>query len=1027
MIVPLRRRLVPALLAYATGASCVEAPGSLPITPRLEVLPTLPPPRSPLPARWVESGGVTVIGPTLPGGTLVLLGGRRALVRADGTLATERAPAPEPLMEIVEVPSRTATRPRLVGRGAHGVYRFDDPLGPPLSLARSEAVLGHLGAGPGVVAVWTERSDLPRFLDVETGREERPPALPEPPLRALAFVDGRRGAGVFEAIGLAVTTDGGASWRVAAGRAPRDAIGMNGLRRRGDVVRAFAFADGPDAAVDLEQARLGVLDTKAAGPTPEPALFRWIRASARDPLEAAATSGLDLPLPGGGVLVASHGMIARVDARTGALAEVVELAHGKWLPCSAARSGVSGWVACTVAEDAGKNLFDPFGVLRVPLGEVPFKPDKPALLRNGEAELRVSPSGGVMLMAACSNEEQGQACVRQPDGRWRTIDTRADLTERGAGPLADGRVAFLRGLFDGDDPPDPVSDDDEGGRSRRLHVALVGPDGKERALAPITFTPSRGYVRTQSPIEEDEGRTLRFVIEDGEGPFAVAATPGRDAAQAQRIPDAVAARIHAGHGVAVGEGRVLASLDGGATWNEVAATPAVLEAASAVAAAYDDADRLAVSEIGAKIGPMLRLGWGPPEPSPPPAAAVTEGPLLAPPASSAPASGRGRTLVCVSAGPAPGTPPLLGAAQVRQLLAGAAAKPTGARRESSVWSPARAGMLDAVALLEEDGPDKPQAPAGTWTFHWQDPQELGSKVRHASMKAPAGAAWGTSLRFAAASGGRALFAVRTGGTFRLIRLNPAGAAETVEVPQELVPSGEVVFGTEKGEAIAWGHETQVLAWLTGDQPRAIAELATHANRALGAPTREGVPLLLGATDWSLLRVLPIPAPEAADRSRAPGPRPAPAPAPAPASIAAALDGWTRLPPLRGALGELPACARRSRGARFSLLRPGLGLPARIDGVVESGAHAIYALRVAGAEACVAGITATLTPGRKEGPQGPAATATPGKPIAQAPATTGRAAGFVRVDLEGQRAEGGDRGLAPEAGTRRMSCTLEENR
>ena len=1007
MIAALRRRFAPALLACAASASCVEASAPPPVTPRLDVPSPLAPAPPPLAARWVESGGATSIGPELSGGTLVLLGGRRALVRADGSLETEKASAPEPLMELIEVPTRNGARPRLAGRGAHGVYRFDDPLGTPVVLARSEAPLGHLGAGPGVVAVWTERSDLPRFLDVDTGREQKLATLPEPPLRALAFLDEKRGAGVFEAVGLAVTTDGGASWRVAAGRGPRDAIGMNGVRRRGGGLRAFAFVDGPDAAVDVEHARLGPIEAPPARATtaPEPGIFRWIRASARDPLEAAATSGIELPFPGGGALIASHGVLARVDVRTGGITDLLELARGKWLPCSAARAGQSGWVACTLADDAGKSLFDPFGVLRVPLGEGPWKPDKPALLRNGEAELRVSPSGGVMLMAACGNEEQGQACVRQPDGKWRTINTNVDLSERGAGPLADGRVAFLRGLFDGDDPPDPVSDDDEGARSRRLHVALVGPTGKEHALTPITFAPSRGYVRTQSPIEEDSDHTLRFVIEDGEGPFAVAATPGRDAAQAQRIPDVAAARIHAGHGIAVGEGHVLASLDGGATWNEVAATPPVLEAASAVATAYEDPERLAVSEIGARVGSMLRLGWGPSEATPTRVATPAAGPLLA--ALGAVAAGPERRLTCTSAGPAQGTPPLLGATQIRQLLTGKAATPAGVRRESSVWSPARAGMIDTVAVLEEEGPDKRQERPTTWTLHWHDPQELGGRARHASVKAPPGAAWGTSLRFAASSGGRALFATRSGSKLRLIRIKPSGAPEIVEVPQELVPSGEVVFGADKGEALAWGHETWVIAWLAGDKPRPIAELATHATRALGTPTPEGVPLLLGAADWSLLRVLPIPVLEKAASDTAPPP------------AAAALDGWTRLPPLRGVLGTLPACAAKTKGALFSLARP--ALHAEIDGVEESATTALYTLRVAGTEACVAGITATLSPARKGGKQSPAPA--PAAKAGVKPGATGVGAGFVRVDLAGKRAEGGERGLAPEAGVRRMSCGL----
>src|SRR5262249_39744598 len=162
----------------------------------------------------------------------------------------------------------------------------------------------------------------------------------------------------------------------------------------------------------------------------------------------------------------------------------------------------------------------------------------------------------------------------------------------------------LRGIFDNDESPEPQgapASDEEGARSKRLHVAIVGPDGKEHHLAPISFTPSRGYARAQSPIEEDSDRTLRFVVEDGEGPYAIAVAPARAGGPARRIPDAIAARLHAGRGIAVGDGHVLASLDGGATWSEVPATAAVLEAASIASGAYEDPGQLAVSELGAKI------------------------------------------------------------------------------------------------------------------------------------------------------------------------------------------------------------------------------------------------------------------------------------------------------------------------------------------------------------------------------------------------------------------------------------------
>ena len=125
-----------------------------------------------LAARWIESGGATLVGPSVSDGTLVLLGGRRALVGRDGSLRNETVPSPEPLLELLSIPAAESGGPsRLVGRGKFGLYRFDDPLGAPVPLARAGNALARIGALPGVVAVWTSRSDLPYFLDVATGRE----------------------------------------------------------------------------------------------------------------------------------------------------------------------------------------------------------------------------------------------------------------------------------------------------------------------------------------------------------------------------------------------------------------------------------------------------------------------------------------------------------------------------------------------------------------------------------------------------------------------------------------------------------------------------------------------------------------------------------------------------------------------------------------------------------------------------------------------------------------------------------------
>src|SRR5262249_4790193 len=152
--------------------------------------------------------GATAIGPSLPEGTLVLLSGRRALVDKEGAMHAEKAPSAEDLQEIIEVP--TASGQRLIARGRDTLYRLDDPLGALTPLVRLDTNTSRPGPGPGVVAVWPSRSDLPPFLDVETGKPKPLAGLPEPPLRAISFLDQKRGAAVFEAAGLAVSSDGGA-------------------------------------------------------------------------------------------------------------------------------------------------------------------------------------------------------------------------------------------------------------------------------------------------------------------------------------------------------------------------------------------------------------------------------------------------------------------------------------------------------------------------------------------------------------------------------------------------------------------------------------------------------------------------------------------------------------------------------------------------------------------------------------------------------------------------------------------------
>jgi hypothetical protein len=1037
-------RLLRALPFVCSLVACSPAPVAVPRATPASIDPPTTSATHVAAARWIQSGGATAVGPRVSSGTLVLLGGRRAIVSDDGAVRSETAPCPEPLLELAHVPAPNGER-RLVGRGVHGIFRFDDPLGAPTTLARSEVELRSLGVGPGLIAVWDLQSELPRFLDLETGQPKPMANLPGLPARAMRFLTLTEGAAVFHGAGLATTVDGGVTWRPAAEAARGDALKVNGLRVRNGGLRAFMHPEGRDAAIDIAGSQMGPFD-EVTVPTEEPPLLRWIRITRRDPLEAAVTGGI--LAPAGGAFVASHGLFARVDLGTGLLLELTEFAHGSGVnACATARAAGTAWVGCALSEENEADLYDPFGVLGVALSGR-LVAERPAIARNGEAELRVSPSGGVMFVAACNAEEPGDACVRQPDGRWITFEVDVNLTERGVGPLADGRIAYLRGLYERDDSPDTEAEESQGPPIRAPYVVTADATGVEHRLAPSIWSGrASGDFKVQGYVQEDEGRAVHFLVSNDEGVFAFVQGPNGANTSFQKVPAVRHARLRGDQGIAVGGRKIKASLDGGRSWTDVEAPERIAQALERIGELDDTA--FAVTEVGAKIGSQLRLGWGPAEVAKP---ALALGGAALGPRSGPPPSGPENVLTCNGGdGASPGTPPALGAFQIRALL-GAAAPVKGTRR---VVTSRGSGSLDAIAMLEEEGPEKAAAPA-TWTLRWLDPLEIGGKVHTWSGPAPKNTRWGSGLTSAAVSSGRGLFAVHSGGRYLLVRAKSGGGVEIVEMGLDAA-SSDAVFSADRGEPIAWLRDTQLYVWLAGETPRVIGSIATFAQRTLGQPTPEGVPVLIAGSDWAQLRTFPFPqkaappAPKRGPRGRAPEPA-APDPAPKAADPRAAskaplpsIDGWTPVVNVRRQASRLPACGAKPRGVKMAITRPTLGV--RVDGIEESASSVVYDVRLAGDEACVASLAALVSPVAGESP-GPSAKAvvdgpavspssppkkSPGKPITKGPKgakgeggdprQAPKAVGFVRADFAGKRGEGGDRGLPKAAGVRKLTCSL----
>lgn len=953
------------------------------------------------------------MGPQVDGGTLMLVGGRRVLLAADGSTKAETAASPEPLQEVIVVP--TASGKRIIARGSNGIYRLDDPLGAPKPLAQSESDLRAIGAYPGLVVVWTHGSETPRLIDVETGKFKVVSTLPALPMRAVAFRDDKEGAAIFEGVGLAVTSDGGATWKRATEEVAGDALRIRGVVVRGGALRGYVYEEGLESPIDAAQARVD----RAVAPPAEsnaPALVRWVRTTRMDPIAAAASSGVEVG--DGAALVANSGLLARIDTKTGSITALEEFArdvtNGN---CTLQRAGKDAWLGCTVNEQPNVDIYDPFAIMRVQLDGSSFKLDGPAVVLSGETELRTSPSGGVMVMGQCTTHDgEGEVCVRQSDGRWVSMSAEVELYTRGVGPLSDGRVAFLRNMWDGDVPETERSEredeesydehdrDYEGDHEerevpegKRLYVAAVGDGRKEERIATIAWRP-RGELRAQSAIQEDGDHNLHFIVSDDEGVYAIVQPMDKEARRPQKLEGMTEARLRGSRGIAVGMDGIRATTDGGRTWAGVPLPARARDAVMQIDSLVTDPATFGVSEVGLLLDRNVRMGWGATDNIEDPIEPVFDATLPSISRVSVPE----RLLTCSVEGNVQGTPVLQGSAQVSYLLAKKTPAPKGTRRVTGTSSSSRDGIMGVVALFEEEGSDKPGSLPTKWSFTWHDPAELGGKPRSWSGAPPKGTPWGAQIRGVLGSGARAVITMRIGSKNLLVRTKPQGGIETAEVAYNLLPSNDIVFGSDKGEPIAWMRDTALIVWLSGEAPRIIGHVSYRSNRLLSEPTKDGVTVLLSGTDWSALRVFPIPP---MDKK---GPEPSP--------LAPTLDGWTAAPNLTSHIGRFGLCTSKPKGAtRFSV--PRSYARAAIDASSGSLGYVRYDVYLTGADACVAGATATFSPDRTSARAAPLAAKVPKKgPI-----------NFVRADFLGKRAEGGARGLPAKDAMHKLTCTLEERK
>jgi hypothetical protein len=984
--------LAPAPLLVACGSPPAPAPIAKPAASVSASVAVAPPP----PSRWIETGSLNDVGTPSSDGTPLVVGGRRAVLAPDGTFKLPATPTPEPLEEIVEVHSSAGKR--LVARGERTLYRIDDLLGEAKPIAEAAANYTNVDPGPGVVAAWTTSSELPTYIDIETGNASSLAGLPVAPVRSMAFVDVKRGAAVFAALGLATTTDGGATWRAVTD------VGGGALRTKGVAARdggLVAMRDdrGGWLQVDPAAGTLGP-ETPHTLPSNDAApIVRWIARTHRDPLEAAITSGI--ATPNGAAIAVSRGYVARIDLATGAILELLDLSSDLQADsCSIARTGDTALVACGASGTAPSHIFS------IALARSPLAAEKP-IVTGTSSRLRSSPSGGVMLPGPCKQGNDGYACVRQPDGKWATIDAPVERdgsstydrqngvpTSYGVGPLADGGVAYLAPYHDDEDPP-AAGGSSTGPRYEhgQLRVVVIEGSGMHRKMPAIEYDDPNGPLRVVGSIEEDEHHILRVVVVDDNGPIVVA-QGSTGSASARRVDGASAARVHGMRGIALGTRRLLESTDGGGTWAETTTPAHVFASLGSVFGAESDASKLVLSDNGVRLAGHLRVGWGELESS--------EASSNAPDApTNAPSSRRfpPPQLTCKTIGTTASAGDPTTSAEVDKAF-GVVAPPKGTRRVSAPWaSPSVTAGVTRI-LFEVEGPEKAPHPTA-WKLHWMNSGEVGARARSWSGAAPKDASWSPAVRNGAATGDRMFTFLADGGRDFVARTGASGATEIVDLHSTTLAPGQVTLGTHTGDPAAWWRNLTVVAVPQGGVPVTIGGLGpdVRATVTVGSPTKDGVPVFVGTNEWSMMRIFPVPPPTKGVSTVSPLPSD-----PVPTAL---LDGWVAIPFHPRAAASLPVCTAKSLGSQFAF--DGQAYLLHVDGASENGYSTRADVRVAGADACVSALSTTF--------HGVTAPHTPADP--KLPKKPGGPVTFLRADLVAKSAEGGD----VAGGVRRLDCSL----
>jgi hypothetical protein len=872
-----------------------------------------PRPALTLPARALPNQRATTFVARVGGKALYLVGGERWLVDGQGKMEREKAPLGERLESVMPFSRGAVTA---IGWAGARVLSFEDLLGPPRLLAQAEGSLAHVRPGPGAVLLFGYSSAA--ALDPATGAEKTG-VFPMFPARDAVFVDDKRGV-VYTALGgVGTTTDGGQTWKPLRHKVTAS-LNYNLYSDGADVFLRDPYASRA-ARVDIAAGSLGdVQDLPAAKPLPLTPVEAWITASG-NPILSAVRNGIDAGKGAG--LVAGTGLVARVDLESGAFTETLKL-EGATGECRGGSAGKEAYLVCGVTgkRGVGSRLYRVTTDGKLALEEV-----KDATFGGSSVPALVgNPAGGLLVQQGCG-DKWGGWCVRQPDGTFSQMDTSNVAYPSAAAPLADGRVVSVGTRRSDAKDAGPL-------------LEIVASTAREKKVLDEAAFDKDTTVTVSSPEQGADGEVRFVVTETTKGKaevFLYSHEPGKKGFEKTLLPDAFHASFSDGVLLARGKGDMpwRVSHDHGMSFRD-------LEMPKGASVTVTSLNRLGLSTTS-----HVRVGW---EPLPPSADTPKLEPAFrfkSPPAQSRPST----DFTCKSSGAG-----RTGSVLARYDTDVASAfdikpPPKGIRRSTNQL----AGYPLDMALHFSIEAKEPAAgsPAGTavkadkWVFRWLDHRELDAKPRTLSGKAPYSETY-SYTRSAWARDGRLMVSLAIAGKNVLVR-NKGTGFETVEVHSALVPSaGAPVSFSSDGSMIAYLAGEVLVLWKSGETPRAVAMVNQRYGIVLGAPSKDGIPVLAVAEPDSYYRVFPLPATKQEEPVESQW-------------ISASWDGWTRGPSVLGK-APLPFCDAKPQGVRFTSTSAGPSVSARftVDGSGPKSVRAVrYDVVSDGQSICLEGIAAEL--------------------------------------------------------------------